>query len=41
MMHTLLVAMLGFTLLFVLLLGERIRIMNMENALYARSGQGG
>ena len=41
MMHTLLVVLLGFTLLFLLLLGERIRIMNMENALYARSGRGG
>ena len=41
MMHTLLVVLLGFTLLFLLLLGERIRIMNMENALYARAGRGG
>ena len=41
MMHTLLVTLLGFTLLFILLLGERMRIMNMENALYARGGRGG
>ena len=39
MMHTLLVTLVGFTLLFVLLLGERRRIMNMENALYARGGR--
>ena len=41
MMHTLLVTLLGFTLLFVLLLGERTRIMNMENQLYARGGARG
>lgn len=40
MMHTLLVTLVGFTLLFVLLLGERKKIMNMENALYARGGEG-
>lgn len=39
MMHTLVVTLVGFTLLFVLLLGERRRIMNMENALYARGGR--
>ncbi len=39
MMHTLIVTLAGFTLLFLVLLKERTRIMNMENELYARRGR--